>query len=602
MKLTGMIAVMVLAVSSVVALPATAAEQSPKCPKMQFVVVRSAQDSTTDTNADQGFLGEVVSPVVDAANTGKKVDKSAGFSQVANTDAASTSAPATTSLAPSPPSASADSWKPEVWGSAPTSSAAAPTSAPVTSAPAAASPTASTSSAAQSGAASAESDTPSIGRTYVNIDGVRSGAFIPGVHSETDQSWREKLDGNKTKVNAVAKTILSQCPNTKVAFIGQDEGAAVASDIARDIGAGKGEIPADRVSGVAAFADPTRGENQPTVASGADTPAASPGTAGTHTSKLDSMNAQPAQGAGVATVAENTTPSGYGKLSDRTVSWCVDGDVRCGVKKAAPLTRLVEASNKNMDFQRDPQGSVRYVADVLGPAVALAGVESLAKDLDFGSNGFTFKRAQSSDETLIGRITENTESDSVKNQTDTERRLVASGQQLGGMALAAGITVAKKVLTPSNIAQIAAAATLDPMAGATVAGVKIIEASTDLFTPQTATTGAVRLLDEATASGVEVPEVAEASVTTVVSESVGQAAYKNQVVTDSGQTPASATTRWLSAMAADELGQAASPELVAASNNTTTSQKGATFDRAASKTAMESLKTTDSAKASDSAG
>ena len=314
------------------------------------------------------------------------------------------------------------------------------------------------------------------------------------------------------------------------------------------------------------------------------------------------MNAQTAEGAGVVTVAEQSTPGGYGKLSDRTVSWCVDGDVRCGVKKAAPLTRLVEASNKNINFERDPQGSVRYVADVLGPAVALAGVESLAKDLDFGSNGFTFKRAQSSDETLIGRITENTESDSVKNQTDTERRLVASGQQLGGMALAAGITVAKKVLTPSNIAQIAAAATLDPMAGATVAGVKIIEASTDLFTPQTATTGAVRLLDEATASGVEVPEVAEAAVTTVVSESVGQAAYKNQVVTDSGQTPASATTRWLSAMAADELGQAASPELVAASNNTTTSQKGATFDRAASKTAMESLKTTNSAKASDSAG
>lgn len=589
MKLTGMIAVMVLAASSVVALPATAAEQSPKCPKMQFVVVRSAQDSTTDTNADQGFLGEVVSPVVDAANTGKKVDKSAGFSQVANTDAASTSAPATTSLAPSPSGASADSWKPKVWGSTPTSSAAAPTSPPVTSAPAAASSTASTSAAAQSGAASAESDTPSIGRTYVNIDGVRSGAFIPGVHSETDQSWREKLDGNKTKVNAVAKNILSQCPNTKVAFIGQDEGAAVVSDIARDIGAGKGEIPADRVSGVAAFADPTRGENQPTVASGADTPAASPGTAGVHTSKLDSMNAQPAQGAGVATVAENTTPSGYGKLSDRTVSWCVDGDVRCGVKKAAPLTRLVEASNKNMDFQRDPQGSVRYVADVLGPAVALAGVESLAKDLDFGSNGFTFKRAQSSDETLIGRIAENTEADN--KQTDVERRLVVSGQQLGGMALAAGITVAKKVLTPSNIAQIAAAATLDPAAGATVAGVKIIEASTDLFTPETATTGATRLLDEATASGVEVPEVAEAAVTTVVSESVGQTAYKNQAVTDSGQAPAAATTRWLSAMAADELGAEAPAELVTAAAKTQ-SNRGATYDQAASRSATESLRTT----------
>ena len=237
----------------------------------------------------------------------------------------------------------------------------------------------------------------------------------------------------------------------------------------------------------------------------------------------------------------------------------------------------------------DPQGSVRYVADVLGPAVALAGVESLAKDLDFGSNGFTFKRAQSSDETLIGRIAENTESDN--KQTDVERRLVISGQQLGGMALAAGITVAKKVLTPSNIAQIAAAATLDPAAGATVAGVKIIEASTDLFTPETATTGATRLLDEATASGVEVPEVAEAAVTTVVSESVGQTAYKNQAVTDSGQAPAAATTRWLSAMAADELGAEAPAELVTAAAKTQ-SNRGATYDQAASRSATESLRTT----------
>ena len=118
-----------------------------------------------------------------------------------------------------------------------------------------------------------------------------------------------------------------------------------------------------------------------------------------------------AYGSGSVSGLTESTPGGYGKLSDRTVSWCVDGDVRCGVKKAAPLTRLVEASNKNINFERDPQGSVRYVADVLGPAVALAGVESLAKDLDFGSNGFTFKRAQSSDETLIGRIIENTESE-----------------------------------------------------------------------------------------------------------------------------------------------------------------------------------------------
>ena len=83
MKFSGVIAVAVLAASSWVALPAIAQENtSQQCPKMQFIVVKSTQDSTTDTNSDQGFLGEVVSPVVDAANSGKKVDKSGGFTPV----------------------------------------------------------------------------------------------------------------------------------------------------------------------------------------------------------------------------------------------------------------------------------------------------------------------------------------------------------------------------------------------------------------------------------------------------------------------------------------------------------------------------------------
>ena len=69
-------------------------------------------------------------------------------------------------------------------------------------------------------------------------------------------------------------------PDTKVSLVGENEGAAVVSEIAWDIGAGKGVIDADHVAGVATFADPTRSEDQPTIASGSKKAGKAPGTVG----------------------------------------------------------------------------------------------------------------------------------------------------------------------------------------------------------------------------------------------------------------------------------------------------------------------------------
>jgi hypothetical protein len=157
------------------------------------------------------------------------------------------------------------------------------------------------------------------------------------------------------------------------------------------------------------------------------------------------------------------------------------------------------------------------------------------------------------------------------------------------MALAAGVTLAKKVVTPSNIAQIAAAATLDPMAGVALAGVKVIEASVDLFTPETATTGALRVMDEAKAGGVEVPEIAETTVATVVSQTVEDSAYRKQPMTESGDSAQSATTSWLSGVAADELGDEAPEALVAQSKKKST-VKGTDYDQKAVTDATASMK------------
>ena len=202
-------------------------------------------------------------------------------------------------------------------------------------------------------------------------------------------------------------------------------------------------------------------------------------------------------------------------------------------------------------------------------------------------HGFTFNRAESAEKTLIGRIADNSESH--VEQSEFDQRLVAAGQQLGGMALAAGVTLAKKVVTPSNIAQIAAAATLDPMAGVALAGVKVIEASVDLFTPETATTGALRVMDEAKAGGVEVPEIAETTVATVVSQTVEDSAYRKQPMTESGDSAQSATTSWLSGVAADELGDEAPEALVAQSKKKST-VKGTDYDQKAVTDATASMK------------
>lgn len=594
------------------AVPSSVGGLDGQCPKMQFVVVNSAADSFDDSGADTGFLGGVVGPVVRDANDGQDVDKSGGFTQ-RSTDpmAPSTETATITATKPEPVPTTGGDWrdqlkqdleKKEKAGDAGKQSAAPVTKPaaalqsagvkPVVASVTTASPVV---PSTQASMGASKKSPGKVGRTYVNLASQQqTGSFIPGVHKEGNPSWRETVGDNKEQVNGVLKQIHEKCPDTKVSLVGENEGAAVVSEIARDIGAGKGVIDADHVAGVATFADPTRSEDQPTIASGSKKAGKAPGTSGKNVDQVE-IDSPTTKGSGVATVAEEKKPSDYGTLNDRTMSWCVDGDTRCGVKKGAPLARLVKHSQEHADFAHNPEQSMNYVAQTLGPAVALAGVESLAEDVDFGTNGFTFKRAKSVDDTLIGRITANAETK--VDQSEVDRRLVAAGAQLGGMALAAGVTVAKKVITPSNIAQIAAASALGPEAAGLVVAEKLIEASTDLFTPETASTGAMRVVDEAKASGMEDTEIAEVAVEAAVGETIGDGAYSNPTMKD-GQSPKSATTKYLSALAADALGDEAPAKLVSAASKTEAARQD--YDDAASKKAVDGFGATTTTTAAKS--
>ncbi|MBZ8176222.1 cutinase family protein [Corynebacterium sp. 3HC-13] len=555
---------------------ATGGSDVGSCPVVHTIAVHSAGDSAGGAGqADTGLLGEVISPVITAANSKDSGDKTGGFTPEVTTPAPSTTASSTPNhlgvqgetFAPlgGKPSSSTHASGIETFaplGSNPTTSASAPSTAKESSA------RSSLSTRSKDGVATVK-DSPTTTRTYIGVTTTGDQAYLPWVHDQEPATYSGQIDQAAEKVQSVLDEIHSSCPNTKVVLMGTAQGAQVASHIAKEIGHGNNKFPSSQLAGVALFSDPTRGKDQ--KAAGANTGVS-----------VEEKTQAHGQGVVTATNNKSETVSDFGDVSDRTVSWCLEGDSTCGMDNKAPLAKLVASANKNLSG--DPAASLHYISSTLAPAVALGAAETLAEDLQFGPDGFSVAKAGSPDKTLIGRISSNaTTQTGVDRQPD---RLVAAASKLGGMGLAAGITVATKTLTPANIAQIAAAGAIAPEAGALVAAAKVGEASLELIGPKTASTAAMRVFDEAEAAGLETDDMTKAAIESAVSDSVSTAAYKTRPVTTSGQTATGATTSWLANIVAGQV-QGQSPELTQLASGHTTAVS--TYDAGAVDTALKTV-------------
>ncbi|WP_431638882.1 cutinase family protein [Corynebacterium ulcerans] len=516
MKKTLVTAVCTTVVLSMVT-PVTTAQAAPiTCSSVHLIAVHDVNDSATNRLTDTGFLGDIVSPVVAAANAENVTDTSGGI---------------VVSEKNTPTQLAEADWKPNVWGT--------PTGGIST-----ANTTAKQTSSAPNPKAKAE-----VTRTYITLKSTSdTRAYIPGVTGpENVPSYTESVQDAANDVREVLTTLDQSCPSTKVALLGVGEGAQTVSIVANEIGQGS-TFDQSKVLGVSMFADPSRAENQPTVANGQSTPAGA----------SKAWNTTTAEGAGVAEVTpmadakEATSAKTYGSLADRAVSWCMEGDTTCAIPKGTPLRTLL-ANTHAETAQKTPQAQLAYVAEVLGPAVALGTVEAIAEDINFGPNGFRFSSASTADETLIGRIAAT--SDKPVDQQEIHQRLVAAGAKIGGMALAAGITVAKEVITPANIAQVAAASAVNPAAGLAAAALIAAPAVTKLVSTDTITTGIARLTDEAKSVGVENEELSDLAVQAVMGSQTGKATYSSAAVTSDGASAATATTAWLLDLVGHEVGR-----------------------------------------------
>ncbi|MGO3084478.1 cutinase family protein [Ancrocorticia populi] len=546
-----------------------------ECPAVHLVLVNGTFDTApnVDPDSDHGFYASLASDALERANDGEIVERDNGIKSPRNE-----SVEATTST--EEPSAVATTSPNSAWG-APSETASSTTSAPSgdslwqveTTSPSVVdgqelSETEGSSSAAPATSASSQwpgdeeseenpeapADVQRMARTYITYPASAGGAYVPGVHQPPNSdstSYKASVETGMDNAKNVLEQIDSACPNTKVFISGYSQGAQVAGQLLRDIGSGNGPIEANKVAGGALLSDPTREEDSPLFGNGATAPAAAPGTTGAAVKQLGNLgDGKPVAGGGIAVDHSAASGSGFGSLNARVASYCLEGDLVCAMPVDSPLPKLATSVGEKINLG-DPVGSLRAVAESLGPAVVLGGVESVADGVSFGNGGFQINRATNPNKTLLGRVsTEAARTD--RDQGEMEQRLTASLSQIGGMALGAGITIAKKTVTAENLAQVAAAGVVGPQAAVGVAAAKLAEASLDLITPELAGGASRRVLDEVQAAGLN-----EESLTTVATQTAqwgaqpAHASYASAPVTQDGRTAAQATSDWAVALAAD---------------------------------------------------
>ena len=112
--------------------------------------------------------------------------------------------------------------------------------------------------------------------------------------------------GVKATVDAMAATA-SKCPAAKFTLAGFSQGAAVAGDVATQIGQGGGPISPDKLLGVGLISDPNRN---------------------TQTEKLIGP---PVDGSGLV----GPRPKDFGAVGDRVVTFCAPGDLICATPDSA---------------------------------------------------------------------------------------------------------------------------------------------------------------------------------------------------------------------------------------------------------------------------
>lgn len=566
-----------------------------QCAALHLVFVNGTLDSNPrfDPNQDQGFFAGVFDKITRRVNEGVVSDRSGG---VAADASAAESARSTT---------------------------AEPTAAGTTSS-AVVGPGGSTTTAAPG----AGTGRLRVSRSYVNYPATAGGAFFPGAAQANPgdaTAYVDSMNIGVDRANDQIHAVADRCPGTKIGLMGYSQGGEVVANVTKAIGAGRGPVPADRLALSVLFATPTRVAASSLQVAGHD----SVGTGGVKEATRGLSAYRTPDGGGIS--VDKTGIAGFGAVADRVVSWCLNGDVVCGLPVDSTTARALVGIAEDTSVG-DPVGTVKRLADGLGQALVVSDVDRLdAADVDFGDGGFTL-RPVAGDSTgasrgaapggrtsarggavagdggeMIGRFISSVAKTSVALDggtsgrgssssstiglpgmsdlrraggglsdmadqagsavgglqqglsgrgnvaagTTIEDRLVPAMADLGGMALGAAITTAKKTLRPENLAAIGAAGATGgvPAAGA-VALAKFSEAGLDLIKPENVSVFTRRAMESLNRSGLGVADIAKVAVELSRWKSLNEhTSYGTRPIMADGRTAVAASVDWVVAAA-----------------------------------------------------
>ncbi|GAB4590224.1 hypothetical protein Ntsu_80560 [Nocardia sp. IFM 10818] len=354
--------------------------------------------------------------------------------------------------------------------------------------------------------------------------------------------------GIATGIKAIS-SYANRCPKSLIAIIGYSQGAQIADEIARIIGAGEANapIPATRVAGVSLFSSPIR-TNEATTFPGAGTrmsPATAPGVSQTVLAELlvASTNATAGQGISTAAVSKAT---GYGALTGRVASWCATGDIGCSTPADSQLAKIIANIAGQTHFSgQDPLRTVADIATALGSSIVKTGLETINNDISFSGGKLNIDTDNTS---ILGRLAVNTSP--VNTTASTTADIIRSIIKVGVMGFNAAVTFGQKVLSSSTITSLISTGLTNPAAVLVDLGVQLGKAALQVVPPTTVLSGIQYIFNQVISLLSDNVGLVQMALDLRYWQSGAQhTSYDSWQVGVDGQTPAGFTVSWFGALA-----------------------------------------------------
>ncbi|WP_410874676.1 cutinase family protein [Nocardia sp. A7] len=217
-------------------------------------------------------------------------------------------------------------------------------------------------------------------RSYIPY-GAGFGGVVPGGGPDP---YSVSVSDARNQLDAAATEIAETCPETMIAGVGYSQGAQAMSNFAADIGAGSGPISADRIAGIALYANPDRAPGSPVIPGrpGQIVPDPAPGTSGAAVSQVAITN-PPAGGGGIAGAIS------YGDLSGRVADICTDGDLVCSAPDRAAFLRVGAEIAAQADL-RNPIAALGTLNGLLHAALGDAWSTVILEDFVVGDGNVDY--------------------------------------------------------------------------------------------------------------------------------------------------------------------------------------------------------------------